>query len=156
TAYAIIPNCPGYPSDTTSSEFDGVTIATSHELAEAATDPTNGEQGGFGLVGDDSWLPTFYQLGALIENGDACSNPYDPNAESYPNDQNGYLLQRIWSNSAAQQSDNPCQPTASGRIYFAAAVKSTRQRGVSGFQSYGYINVKRGQSVNVEVDVFSK
>jgi hypothetical protein len=53
--------------------------------------------------------------------------------------------------------DQPCQPVAAGRVYFAAAVRSNLQTVSSPFthKSYGYLFVKLGQSASAIVNVFS-
>ena len=151
-AYAIMPRCAAYPVDDAVSNFNQLTVTASHELAEMASDPFIGPNTGFVLDTDDSWLPSFYPPGSVIENGDACSNIYDSNAESY--DESGYKVQRIWDNAAAAASDNPCQPVKEGRIYFAAAVK-TVAGSFNGHQTSGYVVVPAGGSTDVVVNVFS-
>ena len=48
-AYAIIPRCYG--------SFQDATIAASHEIAEAATEPTPADSPTYYLVSNDAWIP---------------------------------------------------------------------------------------------------
>ncbi len=139
-AYAVVPTC--------TSSFDDLTIPASHELAEAASDPFVGSNTGFNLDTDDAWLPSYYTPGQAIENGDACFDVHPQWTEG------SYLVQRIWSNSAAKAGDAPCQPVLPGRVFFAAAVRTTLQA-VSGHKSYGYLFVNRGTTATAVINVFS-
>ncbi len=67
--------------------------------------------------------------------------------------ESGYNVQRIWSNSAAAASKNPCQPW--DPPYFGAAVR-TQLLDLGDHKSRGYVVVKRGQSVDAIADVFSE
>ena len=134
-AYAIIPRCFG--------SFQDATIAASHEIAEAATDPTSNSS--YNLVSNDAWIPILQGRSVGGEVGDLCS---------YMNyDESGYTVQRIWSNAAAAASKNPCQPAS--KAYFGAAVRTT-PRLVSGTKVDGHIAVPRGQHVDALIDFFSE
>ena len=88
--YAVIlPGCSSDPA----AILDSYTFVASHELIEAATDPTplSGYDFGFGEG----------------EVADLCDGPTT---------QNGYSLPTIWSNTAAGQGGDPCVP-ASGFPY---------------------------------------
>jgi hypothetical protein len=136
-AYAILPRCGG--------GFDQMTYVTSHELAEAATDPYAGEnQTAYDLASNDAWIPV--ELGGQFgEIGDIC--------DAFNTSENGYSLQRIWSNAAAAASKHPCQPTS--LTYYGAAVRTT-PRLVGGRKVDGHLSVKRGQSIQALIDVFSE
>ena len=136
-AYAIIPRCYG--------SFQDATIAASHEIAEAATEPTPADSPTYYLVSNDAWIPLAQGRALGGEVGDLCS------FLNY--DESGYTVQRIWSNAAAAASKNPCQPAKSP--YFGAAVRTT-PRIVSGTKVNGHVAVPRGQSVVARVDVFSE
>ena len=136
-AYAIIPRCFG--------SFEEATIAASHEIAEAATEPTPGESPTYYLVSNDAWIPILQGHSVGGEVGDLCS---------YLNyDESGYTVQRIWSNAAAAASKNPCQPAS--KAYFGAAVR-TSPRIVSGTKLNGHVAVARGQSIDALIDFFSE
>jgi hypothetical protein len=143
-AYAVIPAC-----DTglgTTVNFQQVQIAASHELAEAATDPHPLKDTAFYLHSNDAWLGALSYGGG--ECGDMCTFVLNPSTL-----ESGYSVQRIWSNSAAAASKNPCQPW--DVPYYGAAVR-TQPINVGGHVSRGYVTVKRGQSVDAIADVFSE
>jgi hypothetical protein len=144
-AYAVMPFCDYGLGDV--GNYNYVTLAASHELAEAATDPHPNKETAFSLYSNDAWLGPF--AGQAAENGDMCEFLADP---SY--DQTGITVQRIWSNQAAAQSKQPCQPFS--LPYFAAALRTSPQKLPDGHTSDGYVFVKRGQSVDVVADVFSE
>jgi hypothetical protein len=145
-AYAVIPLCStGSPQ----MDFDYLTTTTSHEVGEAASNPHPGAQPAFYLVSNDAWLGAFTAGGG--ECGDMCWQGYIDSEDTY--NESGWTVQRIWSNLAAAQSRNPCQPTSTA--YFAAAVR-TQKLNVHGHDSYGYVEVSRGKSVDVIADVFSE
>jgi hypothetical protein len=143
-AYAVIPACDYGLGPTGNYNF--VTLSASHELAEAATDPHPETDRAFYLFSNDAWLGALSYGGG--ENGDMCTYLLDP---SYL-ESGFYTVQRIWSNMAAAASHNPCQPW--DKAYFGAAVRTSVLQ-LSDHRSYGYVVIKRGQSVDAIADVFS-
>lgn len=102
-AYAVMVRC-------TTSEAE-TTVATAHELIEAATDPATesaNPTGGF-VMEDEAWASFFYP-----EVGDLC-------VREALLDVGGFVVQRSWSNKAAKVGKNPCVPVESGEKYFNAA-----------------------------------
>ncbi len=101
--YAIIARCPSGSGSQV--DLDAVTLTSSHELAEAASDPfydTNGNTG-FMSRGEDAWdFP-----GGGGEIGDRCFLP-DANTKV-----GVYNVQRIFSNVAAKAGHDPCVPAPS-------------------------------------------
>jgi hypothetical protein len=95
-AYAVIGDCDGPLSDTTST--------ASHELIEAATDTLDSWY--LDPAPDDPWV-----LFSGQENADLCQ--YLPNVV-----QDGVTLQRSWSDLAAQAGGDPCVPVPAGEPYF--------------------------------------
>jgi hypothetical protein len=144
-AYAVLPECQFFGQSSTD-VFNQVTTAASHELAESATDPHPGTDTAFYLHSNDAWLGALSYGGG--ENGDMCTYLVDPSVL-----ESGYTVQRIWSNSAAAASKNPCQPW--DKPYFGAAVRTPLLK-LSDHSSYGYVLVRRGQSVDAIADVFSE
>jgi hypothetical protein len=144
-AYAVLPECK-YFGEGANDVFNSVTLAASHELAEAATDPHPETDTAFYLHSNDAWLGALSYGGG--ECGDMCTYLVDPSVL-----ESGYTVQRIWSNAAAAASKNPCQPW--DKPYFGAAVRTPLLR-LSDHSSYGYVVVKRGQSVDAIADVFSE
>jgi hypothetical protein len=101
-AYAVLPTCG---SQGGMSELDGVTVSSSHEIIEAATDPYpwNGQgadTSGYAL--QDYSSPWTFIPGEV---GDLCvaHNIQDPS---------GFLVQQSWSNTAAAAvpGRSPCVP----------------------------------------------
>jgi hypothetical protein len=145
-AYAVLPYCDYGQGDLFN--YNYLTLSASHEIAEATTDPQVNKDLAFYLQSNDAWLGALSYGGG--ENGDMCTYVADP---SY--DESGYTVQRIWSNQAAAQSKQPCQPFP--LPYFAAALRTSPQKiPPDNHISDGYVFVKRGQSVDVVADVFSE
>lgn len=107
TAYAIEPRCSGEPF---------LTVAGSHELLEAATDPHPGKDQGW-VMQDFGWL---YYGG---ENGDVCDYPwgFETMVEST------FSVQRGWSNKSARSGHAPCVTQPKSEVYFNAAVEAGKQ-----------------------------
>ncbi len=113
-AYAIVPDC----ASTSANALNSVTVAASHELAEATTDPTPSSttpawymdvssypEGGTTQpqYRNDPWLTQGYG-----EVGDNCESVHSKNW-SLMGDA-GPFVQRIWSTSAAADGHDPCVP----------------------------------------------
>jgi hypothetical protein len=148
--YAVLPYCDLGGGDDNNYQF--ATTTASHELAETATDPTP-QVAAFVLDTNDAWSSSQSIAGG--ECGDMCENVAN---NTY--DESGYTVQRIWSNTAASLSMQPCQPWTP--TYYGAALRTQPQNipaipNVSNpHVSDGYVFVKRGQSVNVIADVFAQ
>ena len=139
--YAVVPRCPGLP-------LGELTFATSHELAEAATDPL---------------LTAYNQLGAPYglwmadlqggEIGDLCQNLYD----AVHLEPGVGQVSRLWSNAAAWAQQNPCQPAAASEAFFAVPILTelvpVQINGVG--QNVESVPVDAGQIATVEVRLFS-
>ncbi len=123
-AYAILPDCPtGDPV----SDLQEVTIAASHEIIEATTDPgTNNtlswyldqpmaQDAGVTLnqFRNDPWGMTEQ----FAEVGDNCESIL---LSDWQLDSGAYV-QRIWSTSAAAAGHNPCVPVPAGEAYYNAS-----------------------------------
>jgi hypothetical protein len=146
TAYAVIPYCDYGGGDMLN--YTQVQVSASHEIAEVASDPYPGPNLAFYLTSNDAWEGA-QSLGGG-ENGDMCEGLSNANWPDTP-----YTYQRIWSNQAAAQSMQPCQPSPSSNPYFAVALR-TPPINVNGHRSAGYIVAKRGQSTVGIADVFSQ
>jgi hypothetical protein len=142
-AYAAMPYCDLGQGDLANYQY--LTEAASHEIAEAATDPFS--LPAFYLDSNDAWEAQVVNVGG--ECGDMCFFVADPTYN-----ESGYNVQRIWSNQMAALGKQPCQPWS--QPYFAAALRTTPQTIPPTHQSDGYVIVKRGQSVDVVADVFSE
>lgn len=113
-AYAVIPECTYAPSTTLQTTTDSL----SHELAEATTDPVPIPFASASWQGTDV-AHTFWEVitGGDGELGDMCSffssSFYTPAGFTYD-------VQRIWSNTAAKQGHDPCQPETPNEVYFTS------------------------------------
>ncbi|HEY1694691.1 MAG TPA: hypothetical protein VGG39_21115 [Polyangiaceae bacterium] len=116
--YAIIPDC----AQGTAYELQAATLAASHEIDEASSDPAPNtgwsldvtpypEDAGTSTVEfrNDPWLSLGYG-----EIGDNCEGT-DWTLDG------GTLVQRIWSNTSASAGHDPCVPVPSGESYFNAS-----------------------------------
>ena len=113
---AVIPSCPTFPGQTTLTGVNVLTLALSHELVEAATDPLVYTQPAYGAIDRDHILWAVAFNGAEV--GDLCENEQPLTVT--PADI-GYPVQRIWSNAAARAgTTGPCLPVPPGEVYFQA------------------------------------
>jgi hypothetical protein len=111
-AFAIIPRCSFTPGD----ELMIATDVASHEYMEAATFPR--------LMADPTWRMD--QVGPLeawaMLSGpavaDLCLN------QSY-DFIDGFYVNDIWSNTAAQAGNNPCQPSDPKHPFFSVSAEQT-------------------------------
>jgi hypothetical protein len=104
-AFAIVPQCGSLAS---------VTVAASHELAEAATDPYPRRAPAWsGFDGQHLAWEFFQQFQS--ENGDACEFYRD---SAISKTDLPFVVQRQWSNASARAGHDPCVPVISGQPYF--------------------------------------
>jgi len=143
--YALLPRC-------TSMTFPGLeylTIATSHEVLEASTDPHPYTDPAFNQVDDDDAIVGLVPGGEL---GDMCEMAhavYQPLVGSF-------YVQRTWSNESAAAGHDPCVPVLATPYVEAAANLSDIT--VSGEGQSGTtrgVQVPNGMSKTVEVDLYS-
>ena len=146
--YALIPRCAPEPGLT---YLDEVTVSTSHELAEAVTDPLVETTGAFGSVDDDHAIWGFTP-GA--ENGDFCE--YLPTA--YGKLVGEFSVQRTWSNAAALAGHDPCVPAVAGP-FVGAAPKLDEVVGMTdgpnGPQMTKGVKIPMGMSKTIDVVLWS-
>jgi hypothetical protein len=147
---AVMAECANFGPITNA--LDMVTVAGSHEVIEAATDPF---QSGYSSV--DSSTPSGWAWHVILnnneENGDMCainSGNGRPSA-TYP-----YLLQRGWSNHAAMAGNmDPCQPDILPSQPFVGAFPVMPDMvNVGGGSGPGAL-VAVSSSKTIEVDCFS-
>jgi hypothetical protein len=148
--YAVLPLC----TMRLPTAFDALTATTSHELAEAATDPRPTTDGAYGDV--DPAFIAWSISGFGGEVGDMCEAR--TSSFFFPADV-GYRVQREWSNAAARAYHDPCAPVPPGDPpYFAAAPVATDAvdvlYGGAHYAARG-VTVPVGQTKTVEVDLFS-
>jgi hypothetical protein len=151
-AYAVIPRCPAGTSGL-DTEMDVLTTSESHEIVEAATDPYPDYDPAF-TQADDAHL-FWDDVNSGSEIADMCQ--YDKQAYANFADL-GFLVQRSWSNEAAQANGDPCVPALPGEVFFNAVPV------LSESLSYSYggqhvhvpgITIPVGQSKTVTLDLYS-
>ncbi|HEX7841531.1 MAG TPA: hypothetical protein VF469_28865 [Kofleriaceae bacterium] len=104
-SYAVIATCPQNHRGLTNAEFRELVL--SHELIEAATDPLPGNHPAYVLNDRTSpWSSTGGEVGDLCE----------LSGQQVWRD-SGYVVQRSWSNIAAESGD-PCVPVPANTVYF--------------------------------------
>jgi len=149
--YALMPRCDPSPQfDHAQSKLDELTISTSHELIEAATDPHVETTPAYGDVDDD------HAIWALVpgaETGDFCE--YIDSA--YIKGVGDFMVQRTWSNAAAKAGHDPCVP-APATTYFAAAPVFTESVSIDGYtgpRTTKAMALPVNTSKALEIDLFS-
>jgi hypothetical protein len=149
--YALMPRCePSTQFDHAQTKLDELTISTSHELLEAATDPHVETTPAYGEVDADHAV---WGIVPGAEDGDFCE--YLDSA--YIRGVGDFMVQRAWSNKAAKAGLDPCVP-APATPYFAAApifTESVPLEGFSGTRQTKAMQVSVNTSKTIEVDLFS-
>ncbi len=143
--YALMPRCM-------SMTFPGlaaVTIATSHEILEASTDPHPQSNPAYVSIDDDDAI---WQLTPGAELGDMCEYSraaYQPLVGSY-------YVQRTWSAASAASGHDPCVPLLTTPYVEAATNLQdiTINAGGQSITTRG-IKVPLGMTATVEVDLYS-
>ncbi|HZU83351.1 MAG TPA: hypothetical protein VE987_10565, partial [Polyangiaceae bacterium] len=116
-AYVVVPRCPMFDRQT---GIDAVTTAASHELVEVATDPFVRTNPAYNAV-DVEHLAWALASGSpsATEVGDMCVYS-EPASRIFAPLVGNFVVQRTWSNQAAEASQDPCVPAAA-EAYFGAA-----------------------------------
>lgn len=117
-AVAIIPTCGMLGSSSSLTGVDVLTLALSHELVEAATDPLVKSSPAYTAIDRNHILWAVALNGAEL--ADLCEN--DQPVGTTPDDI-GYPVQRIWSNAGASAGTGPCVPVPPGEIFFQAVAE---------------------------------
>ncbi len=143
--YAVIPRCPLTGELAVFTDpLDAVTVAASHEIVEATTDPT---KTGWSSLADLSNFAWTILLGGEV--GDLCAwNFFTPSDI-------GHAVQRIWSVEGALAGEDPCAPEG---LYFGAAPTGLGEISVAvggtTFEARG-LALPVGASATVGLDLFS-
>lgn len=149
--YALVPRCDPEPQfDHAQTKLDELTISTSHELIEAATDPHVETTPAYGDVDDDQAI---WAIVPGAETGDFCE--YLDSA--YIKGVGDFMVQRTWSNAAAKAGKDPCVPAPS-TPYIAAAPIFTESVSIDGFtgpRMTKAMELPVSMSKTIEVDLFS-
>jgi hypothetical protein len=140
--YAVISECPGSGMETPPiTTLQGTTITASHEIVEAATDPSDlNNDTGYYLNQND---PGTYGWDD-IEGGelaDLCVDVFNFGQDEW--NEGGFTVQRIWSNEQAAAGLDPCAPITTSSVYFNSVP----------VQSFFVMDV--GSTITFEVDAFS-
>jgi hypothetical protein len=157
--YAVVPRCDGFGG---LNGFDDVSGASSHELAEAATDPLVGGSGDRSAFSQVDLNHIFWEsvLGGG-EVGDMCAQ--FQSAFYHPTEalMSSYVVQRIWSNASAAAGHDPCVPVetpAQGEPYYFNSVPNFGSVQVNEFgQDISTIGgvAPPGVLTTIELDLFS-
>ncbi len=144
TIYALLPRC--------TSNLDDLTVATSHELVEASTDPYPFTQAAYQMVDDPHLIWAFIPGGEL---GDMCE--YVGNAAQRL--VGNFAVQRTWSNASAKAGHDPCVPVLAQPFMGAAPVFTENltldpMDGTGPHPTMG-VQVSSGQTKTIDIDVFS-
>lgn len=148
--YAVMPECGsgGGPFG----PLESLTIATSHELIEAATDPEPFDAPAYATTSEDHLI---WQLFPGSEVTDMCN--YNPDA-FYTPAEIGFVVARSWSNQAARASHDPCVPAAEGSYFNSVPVFTEnvplRYQGVSAGSPLG-LRAPVGKPVPFDLALFS-
>ena len=146
--YALMPRCPGQGNGDT--DLDEVTISTSHELIEAATDPTVETTPAFGDADAAHWT---WAVTPGAEVGDFCEyvdTAYAPLVGTFN-------VQRTWSNAAAKAGHDPCVPAAPGPYIAAEPMldDTTTIDGYTGAVTTRGVIVPVGMTKTIDVVLYS-
>jgi hypothetical protein len=143
--YAVMPRCASFLD---LHGFDVLSVATSHELIEAVTDPRPYTAPTFSNPDDDHAIWGWYTGG---ESGDLCT--FNDGAFYTPSDYD-FLVQRSWSNAAAAAGHDPCVPALPGRTYFNTAPVMPDAVKANGATTRG-VKIPVGESRTLELDLYS-
>ncbi len=108
--YAVSCACPGFDGPNVS-PLQERTVDMSHELVEAATDPFPDSAPAYTQEDDADIVWTFVADGEVA---DMCE--FNDDANVVPPGST-YMVQRSWSNAAAQKFQNPCVPVVTTTPY---------------------------------------
>ena len=142
--YAIIANCGASGA---TSALDEVTVTISHELIEAATDPKVNSYPAY-LSTDTEHRAWAQEAGAEV--GDMC----EWSTESGQRLVGNYMVQRIWSNKAALEGHDGCQPALS--TPYVNAWPSIGDVTITGSTAMTEgLTIAQGASANLTLTMFS-
>jgi hypothetical protein len=141
--YAVVVECPtlapAFPSVQATTLLEQTTIAASHEIVEAASDPI--PPTGYALDATNTANWGWLDLTGGGELADMCVDLLGLN-QDHASD-GVFVAQRVWSNARAAANQDPCVPPLAGATYFNVAPR----------QSFFVLPV--GGSATFEADAFS-
>jgi len=154
-AYAVVPRCANIDG-VIGGSIDDVTSATSHELAEGATDP---------YIDAYNTVDTAHRYWSTLlgggEIGDLCA--FNLGSFVKFSELPVYYVQRIWSNKTALTGGDPCVPVPPGEAYFNTIPVMPDELQVMGRGADGGtttiptkgVMIALGASKTIELDLFS-
>jgi hypothetical protein len=149
TSYAVLPRCASFSLLPGHGALDILTVALSHELCEAATDPFPTSDPAYST---SNFVGSGWSANAVGgEIGDMCVlelSSYEMRADV------GYWVQRVWSDANALASHDPCAPDLTGEVYFSAVPDLAQTEVFPGLYMDG-ITVAPGASATVALHLFS-
>lgn len=148
-AYGVVCSCPGLDGPGVD-DVQQVTVAMSHEIIEAATDPFPFTSPAYAQTDDSSIIWTLLLGGEVA---DMCQ--FDVDSFVIPAGSK-YMVQKSWSNAAAKAGTDPCVPATPGAPFFAAAPVLPDLLKIVGvpFKTSG-VKLAKGQSKTIDVQLFS-
>ncbi|HXJ23613.1 MAG TPA: hypothetical protein VMT03_25580 [Polyangia bacterium] len=148
--YAVSCSCAGAVAGQGLTSLQQRTMAISHELIEASTDPFPGSNPAYAGTENADLIWTVITGGEVA---DMCA--FNPDLV-YTLPGTSYAVQRSWSNLAAKATTNPCVPAPSGPYFnsFPALTSITVSAGGMTFPTQGLV-IPLGQSKTVDVTLFS-
>ncbi|MFO0612279.1 MAG: hypothetical protein U0414_06815 [Polyangiaceae bacterium] len=144
--YAVIPRCGAFQG---LSGIDELTVAASHEILEAATDPLPFEAPAFDTLDPDHAVWPIFTGNEVCDLCDASRSSYGklPGFD--------FAVERCWSNAAASALHDPCVPANPATPYFNSAPVLPDTIHFSGLSFPGLI-VPVGETRELEIDLFSE
>jgi len=140
--YAVMPRCGG--------GIDTLTVSTSHEFVEAATDPLPMSNPAYSQIDIDHVI---WELRGGGETGDMCET-YSTSIQRLVGN---FAVQRTWSNKAMADGHDPCVPAGTD-VYFNASPdlheSVTMSFGGQGIKTKG-VKVPLMQSKTISVYLYS-
>jgi hypothetical protein len=152
--YAVIPRCPIV---STLTGIDAVTAVISHELVEAATDPLLLTNPAYGFV-DRDHVPWALGRGPSQggELGDICHS--ESAARIHQRLVGDFMVDRMWSNQAAELNQDPCVPAGPDPYIGAAPDFAETVRLYTSATTFYFTTGQKiavGQTATVDVRLFS-
>jgi hypothetical protein len=139
--YAVVNECAAisaYPDVPAITVLQNATLSASHEIAEAASDPSVATTGYYLDMNDpNSWGWNDIEGGEIA---DLCVDPFGLNQDQTKD--GSFTAQRIWSIAQAASGRDPCNPVSAG-VYFNAAPREP------------FLMIDVGGSATFTVDAFS-
>jgi hypothetical protein len=146
--FSIVCVCPGFDGPT-ETDAQQLTVVIAHEAVEAATDPFPNSDPAYANSDDDHAIWTVVTGGELA---DMCA--FVAGANMTPTGST-YMVQRSWSNAAAKAGLDPCVPSTGPFCSAVPVMPATGSIDYNGAWTTQVVKAAVGQSVTIDVPVFS-